>query len=152
MSILNRAKVKNIIPPTAIKDNAAFVSNVITLSTDAPKGCRGIWFLISLGATDIAMAVQKVMQSDTLTDATTLGGTPTAVHDFTTKASATDDGTIASVYVPMSAITNLYVQLQCTAGDGTSGTYASAIAIFDAPGECGPTATLTGCSTLEIAS
>jgi len=75
-TLLDHKKVKLVIPPTAIKDNADFVSTVIDLQTDAPTGFKGILFEISVGATDIAMATCKVMQSDTKTDATTLGGTP----------------------------------------------------------------------------
>lgn len=134
MNILNRSKFFNAIPPTAIKDNAAFVSNVIDKAVDVPHDAKGVLFVISLGVTDIALAALKVQQSDTQSTATALGGTPTDVVDAADKPSATDDGGIALIYVPMSKWTEQYLQLQATAGDGAAGTFLAAIAIFDEPG------------------
>ena len=63
--------MKNAIPPGVIKDDAAFVSLVID-KQDLP-GCDYLEFVIGLGATDVAMAVLKVMESATKTNDTTLG-------------------------------------------------------------------------------
>lgn len=152
MNILNQVKFFNAIPPGVIKDDAAFVSNVIDKAELLPQDAKGILFVVQLGATDIAAAVLKVMESDTETNATTLGGTPAEVHDVTTKPGADDDNGLFLIYVPMSAWTEQYLQIQATAGDGTAGTYLSALAIVDAPGASGPTAALLGASSLEIAS
>lgn len=130
MNALTRNKFFNAIPPGVIKDNAAYVSNVID-KLDVPNDCKGVLFLATLGATDITMAVLKVMQSDTETNPTTLGGTPELVKDTTTKPTPTDDNGIVGIYVPMSKWTEQFLQLQATAGNGTAGTYLSAIAIFD---------------------
>jgi hypothetical protein len=152
MKLLNGIKLFNSIPPGVIKDNAAFVSNVIDRQSLIDTDARGVLFVVQLGATDVAMAVLKVMESSEKTNDTTLGGTPAAVHDVATKPSATDDEGIFAIYVPMSAWSERYLQLQATAGDGTAGTYMSALALLDLPGTSGPTAALLNASGLEIAS
>ncbi len=151
MNLLNLTKFRNVIPPTAIKDNTAFVSTVLDKQTDIPTDCKGVLFSVALGATDIAMAVLRVQQSDTLSTATALGGTPTTVVDAATKPSADNDNGIALIYVPISAWTEQYLQLQATAGNGDAGTFMSAIAIFDHPGVSEATAASLGAITLDVA-
>ena len=127
MNELQTTKVFNAIAPTAIKDNAAFVSTVIDKAD--LHGADYLEFIAALGATDIAMATLKVMESDTLTNATTLGGSPVLVKDSTTKPSATDDGKVAVFGIDLRKSRLRYLQLQATAGDGSAGTFLSAIAI-----------------------
>lgn len=127
MNELQSTKVFNAIPPAAIKDNAAFSSLVLD-KQDFP-GADYLEFLGALGATDVAMSVLKVMESDTKTDSTTLGGTPTLVKDSTTKPSATNDNTVFAFGIDLRKSRQRYLQLQATAGDGTSGTFLAAIAI-----------------------
>jgi hypothetical protein len=127
MNPLQHAKIINAIPPAAIKDNAEFVSNVIDLNDFA--GCDYIEFIGILGATDIALAVCKVMESSVKTDATTLGGTPALVKDATTKPSATNDDQPFVFGIDLRKTRERYLQLQCTAGNGTAGTFLSAICV-----------------------
>jgi hypothetical protein len=152
MNLLHNTKWFNAIPPGVIKDDAAWVSYVLDKQTLVDQDAKGVLFAIGLGATDVAAAVLKVMQSDTETNETTLGGTPTAVHDVTTKPGAGDDNGVWLVYVPMSSWTEQYLQLQGTAGDGTAGTYLSALAVIDSPGAGGATAALLGATVVEIAA
>ena len=116
---LQTTKVFNAIPPGVIKDNAAFVSNVIDTA-----GISYGEFHTALGALDIAAAVFKVQESDTKTNDTTLGGTPADVVDVTTKPAATDDN---GIFITGIDLTNKsrkrYIQLQVTGGDGSAGTY-----------------------------
>ena len=133
-TILNRAKFFNAIPPGVIKDDAAFVSNVIDKQVVVPNDAKGVLFAVLLGATDIAMAALKVMQSSVKTNATTLGGTPVAVKDTAAKPGALDDNGVALIYVPMDSWTEQFLQVQATAGDGTAGTYLATLAIVDEPG------------------
>ncbi len=151
MNIMNLTKFFNAIPPGVIKDNAPFVSNVIDRQADVPTDAKGVLFVVQLGATDVAASVLRVQQSDTKTDATTLGGSPTTVHDFATKPGANDDNALFGVYVPTSKWTERYLQLQATAGDGTTGTYLSALAVFDQPGTTGTTAADLGLTVVEVA-
>lgn len=127
MNELQTTKVFNVIPPTAIKDNAAFVSTVIDKAD--LHGADYLEFIVGLGATDVAMAVLRVMESDTLTNATTLGGSPTLVKDSTTKPADDADGKVAVFGIDLRKSRQRYIQLQATAGDGSTGTYLSAIAI-----------------------
>lgn len=151
MNILNRSKFFNAIPPTAIVDNTAFTSNVLDKTTEIPHDAKGVLFVVNLGATDIALAALKVQQSDTESDATTLGGTPTDVVDAAAKPSATDDNGIALIYVPISKWTERYLQLQATAGNGAAGTYLSAVAVIDEPGVTSTAPADLGAISLDIA-
>jgi len=124
---LSETRMAVAIAPGAVKDNAAFTSNVID-KLDFP-GADYIEFVGVLGATDVSMAVLKVMESDTKTNDTTLGGTPALVKDATTKPGPTDDNKVFVFGIDLRASRQRYLQLQATAGDGTTGTYLSAIAI-----------------------
>jgi hypothetical protein len=149
MNLLNKIKLKNVIPPVAIKDDAAWVSTILDQNTDIPSGARGVLFVIALGATDIAMAALKVQQSDAKTNDTTLDG-GADLHNVATKPGADDDNKIWLVYVPIAKWTKRYLQLQATAGDGTSGTFMAAVAIYDLPGESEVTAESLGAGNVSI--
>jgi hypothetical protein len=151
MNLLNQIKVHRAIDPDD-QDNTAFTGQVLDKASFLPTGAKGVLFLVYTGDIAADLAALKVQQSDTKTDATTLGGSPTDVHDVTTKPANADDNSLWLVYVPMEKWDNQYLQLQATAGDG-SGTesYLAAVAIADTPGEAGPTAALTGADNLEIA-
>jgi hypothetical protein len=146
---LQETKVFSVIPPTAIKDDAAFVSTVI--DKNDLDGADYLEFIGHLGATDIEMATLKVMESDTLTNATTLGGTPTEVKDATAKPGADDDAAVFAFGIDLSKSRKQYIQLQATAGDGTAGTFLSAIAIASRPREAGSSATRRGLLFAEYA-
>lgn len=133
MNELQQTIVKAAIPPAVIKDDAAFVSNVID-KLDFP-GCSYIEFLGVLGTIDATMAVCKVMESDTKTDATTLGGTPVAVKDVTTKPGSSDGGKTFAIGVDLRKSRQRYLQLQGTAGNGAAGTYLAAAAIGYRPAQ-----------------
>jgi len=121
---IQQAKVQIAIAPGAIVDNAAFTSNVIDLN-DFP-GADYLEFEGVIGAIDATMAVLKVMESDTKTNATTLGGTPALVKDATTKPGTDDDNKVFVFGVDLRQSRERYLQLQATAGDGDAGTYLSA--------------------------
>lgn len=152
MNILNAIKCFNAIPPTAIKDNTAWTSNVLDKQSVIPQDAKGVLFIVQLGVTDKAMAALIVKQSPGIDSATALNATGLAtVVDAATKPTATDDGLLALIYVPISKWTERYLQIQATAGNGTAGTYMSCLAIIDAPGASGPVAELLGAAYLDIA-
>jgi len=124
MNELQETIVKAAIPPGVIKDSAAFVSNVID-KLDFP-GCSYLEFQGVIGVTDIAMTTLKVMESDTKTDAVTLGGSPVLVKDSTTKPSDADSGKTFTFGIDLTKSRQRYLQLQATAGNGAAGTYLSA--------------------------
>lgn len=131
MNVLQQTKVVNAIPPGVIKDDAAFVAVAIdTLGWDY---CQ---VLVTLGATDIAMAELK------LTECETSGGTYTDVAgcDVADDAdmfgnakglpSATDDDGVLLFEVDLRAGRKRYLKLAAKAGDGTAGTYLAAVAVL----------------------
>jgi hypothetical protein len=124
MNELQNTIVKPAIPPAAIKDDAAFSSLVID-KNDFP-GCSYLEFVAIIGSIDAEAALLKVMESDTKTDSTTLGGTPTLVKDSTTKPGANDDNKIVIFGVSLGAQRKRYLQLQATAGNGAAGTFLAA--------------------------
>lgn len=123
------------IPPQAIKDNASWTSNVVDL-----KGFDYAVVTVQLGATDIAMVALKVQEADAATDATTLtSGADVSGLIFGTSAlpsedggatsalpSATDDNGVLKFYIDCKKVKR-YINLVATAGDGTAGTYLSAL-------------------------
>ncbi len=127
MRPIQETKILPAILPGAIVDNAAFVSQVIDLNDI--EGAGYLEFLGQLGATDVAMAVLKVMESAVKTDATTLGGVPVLVKAATALPGATDDNKPFVFGVDLRSPRERYLQLQATAGDGTAGTFLTAVAI-----------------------
>lgn len=148
-SILNRTKLHRGIDP-ALVDAAAAEGRV--LDKQDFDNALGVLIIIYTGAIDVALSALKVQQSDTKTNDTTLGGTPTDVIDVTDKPGANDDDQIRLVYVPMGAWTNRYLQLQATVGDGTTGANLAAVVMADRIGESGPTAAALNVQSVEIAS
>lgn len=124
-------KYVNVIPPVAIKDNASWTTTEIdTLGFDY---CT---IVVNLGATDIAAAALKVQESDTsgsgFEDVTGLVfGTSTNTAGSTSALpTATDDSDIFAFEIDLRG-RKRYLDLVATAGNGTAGTYASAIAILE---------------------
>jgi hypothetical protein len=112
--------------PAAILDDAAATANVLDWNDFADADY--VEFIPFFGATDIASAVFRVMESDTKTDGTTLGGTPVLVQTITAHA-AGDDDTLDIIGIHRTG-RERYLQLQFTAGDGTAGTYFACLAVF----------------------
>lgn len=127
MKPLQTAKIVPVILPAAIVDDAAFTSNVIDLNDF--DGCAYIEFVGVIGSIDAAMAQLRVMESDTKTDATTLGGTPAVVKAATTLPGTDDDGKAFVFGIDLRGPRERYLQLQATAGNGAAGTFLSALAI-----------------------
>lgn len=149
MNELQTTKIEGAILPAAIKDDADFVSQVID-KTDYP-GCDYLEFIGIIGATDVEMATLKVMESDTKSDATTLGGTPSLVKDATTKPGATDDGKAFVFGVDLRKSRKQFLQLQAKAGNGTSGTFLAAVCIGRRLTESSPNASDRGLLFAEYA-
>ena len=137
---LQKVKYGIAVSPGVIKDNAAVVATVFDWNDHG--GANYVEFIPFIGATDIADAVHRVMESDTKTDGTTLGGTPVLVQTVTAHT-ATDDNKVVAVIGIHRAARERYMQLQYTAGDGSAGTYYAALFAVSRRGE-GVTSTLTG--------
>lgn len=146
---LQESKIINLIPPAAIKDDAAFSS--LVLDKNDLDGADYVEFVGVLGSIDATMDTLKVMESDTLTNPTTLGGTPVLVKDATTKPGTDDDNKPFVFGIDLGKSRQRYLQLQATAGDGAAGTFLSAMAIAARPREAGSSATRRGLLFAEYA-
>jgi hypothetical protein len=148
MNKLQATKLAIVISPAALKDNAAWTTNEIdTLGWDYLQ----IAFI--MGATDIAVALLKVQESDTsgsgFADVTGLiMGTSTNTDGSTSALlSASDDNKIQLFEIDLRG-RKRYIDLSATAGDGTAGTYAAAIAILSRAKDAPVTATERGCDEI----
>lgn len=142
MQHLLSKKVVNVAPPDAIHDNTGLACNVI--DTQGFADCE---IIVSLGATDIALAALKVQESDVKASATTLtGGADITGTVFGTDAndtgststlpSATADNNLYSVKIDLRG-RKRYLLPVVTFGDGTAGGFGAVIALLaraqDAP-------------------
>lgn len=122
MKALNACKFVSVTPPAAIVDDAAFTTAAIDTA-----GFSQLTIVLYLGALDIAFASMSVRHSDNsdMSSPTTLstGGT-----DFTLPVD-TRDNSIAIFNVDLKG-RKRYVDLEMTGGNGTAGTYATALAIL----------------------
>jgi hypothetical protein len=117
----------NITPPAAIVDAADFTTNVIDTVANGVK-FDYLTVVVQLGATDIGLTALKMQQSDAsgsgMADITgTVGGT-----DFTLP-SATDDNGFVVFNIDLRG-KKRYFDLVATGGNGTLGTFMSAVAIL----------------------
>jgi hypothetical protein len=148
MNPLQATKLAIVISPVAIKDNAAWTTNEIdTLGYDF------LQIIFFLGATDIAVAELKVQESDTsgsgFADVTGLVcGTSTNADGATSALpSATDDNKITLFEIDLRG-RKRYIDLSATAGNGTAGSYAAAVAILSRAEKAPVTATERGCDEI----
>lgn len=128
-----KMKVVQLVPPGVIKDNASYSQkNVDT------KGWDYATIVFQLGATDIAMAALRVRESDSTAST---GMSNISGLNFGSTSNTGIDGSVAAL--PGSTHDNefygcdidlrqrkRYLDCKATAGDGTAGTYMSALAIL----------------------
>lgn len=136
MTPAQNSKYVLVTPPAAILDNASATTNSIDT-----KGWDYLQVLCLVGATDIAMSALKLQTSDTdssyadLTGA--IFGTSTNIDGSTSAVpSATDDNKVFVIEVDLRG-KKRYFDLVATAGNGTTGTYFSAVAVLS-KGEISP--------------
>jgi len=123
-------KIVKITPPAAIVDNAAYTTTEVdTLGYDYAT------VVLHIGATDIAMAVCKLQESDTsgsgftdLTAGDTDGDTDSDGNAATLPTATDDDGFV--LWEVDCRQTKRYLDLSITAGDGTAGTFATAFVLL----------------------
>lgn len=141
-------KVVPVTNPVAIKDNVAWVTTEVDT-----LGFEYAVFYVMLGASDIAMAVFKLQESDTsgsgMADVTgAIFGTSNNTGGSTsTLPSATDDDLIFAIEVDLKA-RKRYLDLSITAGDGALGTYAAAWCMLSRAKQVPNTAAERGCSQI----
>lgn len=126
MNILQQTKVVNVTPPAAIVDAASFTTNAIDT---AGYGKLAVYF--SLGASDIAMTALKLQESDDsgLSGAADITGCVYGASGAPALPSATDDNKVFGFFVNLAG-RKRYIDVVATAGDGSTGTYGSCIAVL----------------------
>lgn len=126
MNALQNVKVVNVTPPAAIVDNASF--STTTIDT-AGYGKLAVYF--SLGATDIAMSALKIQESDDsgMSGAADITGLVYGASGAPALPSATDDNKIFGFFVNLAG-RKRYLDVVATAGDGSTGTYGSCVAVL----------------------
>lgn len=137
MNSLQNVKVVNFCPPGAIVDNADFTTTAIDTA-----GFGKVAVFFSLGATDIAMSALKLQQSDDsgMSGAADITGAVYGASGATALPSATDDNKVYAFHVSLQG-KKRYLDLVATAGNGTTGTYGSAVAVLYNGTDFDPTAT-----------
>lgn len=148
---LQDSKFVSVTPPAAIVDNAAYTTAEIdTLGWDWAT------FIVYLGATDIAMTLFAVTESDTsgsghanITN-TVMGTAANDTGSTSTLPSATDDNKFFAVSIDLRG-RKRYLDLTITAGDGTTGTFAAAFCILSRGKDAPRTAAEAGLSQRMIA-
>lgn len=147
-----QTKVLAVIQSTAIVDNASWTT--VEIDTKASginwEYCT-VYFL--LGATDIAIAALKMQESDTtgsgMADVTGLifGTSDNTGGSTSTLPSATDDDLVFAFEIDLRG-RKRFLDLTATAGDGTLGSYAAAIAVLSRGGQQPSSAAERGCSQI----
>lgn len=148
MNELQKTKFAVITPPQAIKDNASWTTTEIdTLGWDY------LTIVAILGATDIAMAALAVTESDTSgsghANVTGLIWGTSTNSDGTTSAlpSATDDNTIQLAEIDLRG-RKRFIDVTATAGNGTTGSYITILAILSRAKDAPVSATERGCDEI----
>jgi hypothetical protein len=136
MNSLQNVKFVNVTPPAAIVDNADFTTNTIDT-----VGFGKLAVIFSLGASDIAMGALKLQQSDDsgMSGAADITGTVFGATGNPALPSATDDNKMYAFHVSLQGKSR-YIDLVATAGNGSTGTYGSAIAVLYNGNDFDPTA------------
>ncbi len=148
MNPLQNTKVVSMTPPAAIVDNTSYT----TAEVDT-KGWDYAQIICYLGATDIAMAALSVTESDTTgsghADVTGLVmGTSTDIDGNTSALPAsTDDNKIIVFDIDLRK-RKRYLDVTATAGDGTAGTYLTALCLLSRGKESPTTVAERGCDTV----
>lgn len=130
MIVSQTMKEINVLPPGAIVNNAAYVPNVIDT-----QGFDYVDIIVQLGASDIAIAAMSLSESDVKASATTLtSGVTITGSDYSvlplTLPSATDDNNLFVWHVPVRGQRKRYLLPVLTAGNGSTGTYLTVLAIL----------------------
>lgn len=130
MNQLQASKYSQVIAPAAIVDNASFTTNEIdSLDFDY------LTVIVNIGATDIAMSALKLQSSDSSgsgfadIDGLDCDGDTDIDGNAAALPSASDDNNLVLFQVDLRG-QKRYFDLVATAGDGSAGTFASAVAIL----------------------
>jgi len=142
---LQNCKFVNVTPPAAIVDNAAFTTAAVDTA-----GFGACLFIVQLGALDIAVAAMKLQESDAsnMSPAVDITGADFSVSPLTLPSATADNG-LFGIFVNCIG-RKRYLDLSLTGGDGSTGSFASVLAILYRPQEGASNATKRGFSQFAI--
>ena len=134
-------KIVPITPPAAIIDNASLVTAAIDTA-----GFGYVDIYAWLGATDIALTVLKVQESDAsdMTGAVDVTGLVFGATGAPALPAATDDNKLYGFHVALGGSRKRYLDLVATVGDGVAGGFVVAFAILSRAAEMPSTAAERG--------
>lgn len=137
--MINAAKSKfaAITPPGAIVDNAAFTTNAIDC-----LGYAWLTIIVLFGAIDIAPASASIRQSDA-SDMSSPSNIAVGGTDFALATAAGSDNKFHVFDINLLG-KKRYIDFEITGGDGSAGTYMSAIAILSRGAEAPDSVTERG--------
>ena len=129
MNYLQNCKYINVTPPAALLDN----TSAATTSVDT-TGFSYAAFIVSLGATDIALTALKLQEADAdsgYADVTgaIFGTSANPLGTTTTLPAATDDNKLYAIFVNLQG-RKKWLDMVITFGDGTSGGYCSCLGVL----------------------
>jgi len=130
---LQDSKVVWVTNPAAIVDDAAFT----TAEVDT-KGYNHATLILRLGATDVAMAALAVTESDTTGSGhgnIAVFGTTTLIDGSTSAIPGNTAGNTTHVVEMDLRSRKRFIDVTATAGNGSTGTYLTALCLLTAGGE-----------------
>ena len=124
----NAANVKYVLvtPPAALVDNAAFTTGAVDR-----KGFDHVTFVVSFGAIDVNVASSKIRHSDA-SDMSSSADIAVGGTDYALGTAASSDNKVHAIDVDLVG-RKRYIDFEITGGDGSTGTYASVLAILSRP-------------------
>lgn len=148
MNFMQHVEYKPVIDPAAIVDNSSWSTNEIDT-----KGYDYATIIFHYGTSDIALAALSVTESDTSASGHTnvtgliVGTSDNIDGDTSSLPGASDDDSMVVFEIDLRA-RDRYLDMTATAGDGTSGTYASAICILSRANDVPVSVSDRGCNQI----
>jgi hypothetical protein len=142
MNALQNTKFVNIVPPEAIKDNTAW-TDIEDIDTNGWDYLTIVW---QQGATDVITAALAVADSDdgtTYTNFAVVGTTATIAGTTSALPPATPANQLHVFEIDLRK-RKRYIQVDATAGNGSTGTFASCLGILSRGTEVIQTAAARG--------
>lgn len=148
MNPMQHTKYVTVIDPAAIVDDASWSTNEVDT-----QGYDYATIIFHYGTSDVALAALSITESDTSSSGHSnvtglvVGTSDNIDGDTSSLPGATDDDDMVVFEIDLRA-RKRYLDMTATAGDGTSGTYASAICILSRANDVPVSVSDRGC--LEV--
>jgi hypothetical protein len=148
---LQAIKLARLVDPGVVKNNAAFTSQVVD-----GIGADYASLIAYLGTTDIGLTALKVQESDDNSTWTDVSGTDfsnSSNLDWSGNALALPSNSNGTSFYAIQLdlrVRKRYLKLVATGGNGTNGTYMTALALLGRLEECPKTAATAGAQQVAV--